>query len=309
MNTKSLEKSIAVQTYAQLLKRVRETLIPGLALLLFFFFSSHLALAESGELPEVQTYDQLVSAIRDVRQSTHPENKREKVLEAWTTGKLIELHAAEYRLWKDYPAYLFKRLSEDLSIKWDELRRMRNFARYYPDQAPPQNLDWWHYQAILNVPDPVLREKLAARDEKEKWTSDQLQAELKTLRPKYQPPSKASGPPSLLEKLNYYRATVTSVVDGDTFEAEVDLGFGLTGRKVFRLRGLDAPEMDTEEGIAAKRFAVLQLKKSKGDVILKVTGHDQYGRYVADVWIPNAGKPNDLSLNQKLIDEGLAVRD
>ena len=289
-------------------KKSRAVFLLGFALLLFLF-PARLTPAESRELPEVQTYDELVRAIRDIRQATHPENKRERVLEAWTIGKLIELHAAEYWLWKDYPAYLFERLSEDLNIKLDEVRRMRNFARAYSDEAPPQNLDWWHYQAIMHLPDPAQREAIAIRDEKEKWTSDRLQAELRALRPKDQPPSKASGPPSLLEKLNYYRATVTSVVDGDTFEAEVDLGFGLTGRKVFRLRGLDAPEMDTEEGIAAKRFAVLQLKKSKGDVILKVTGHDQYGRYVADVWIPNAGKPNDLSLNQKLIDEGLAVRD
>lgn len=194
-----------------------------------------------------------------------------------------------------------------MNIKWDELRRMRNFARYYPDQAPPQNLDWWHYQAIINVPDPVLRETLATRDEKEKWTSDQLQAELRTLRPKYQPSPKAPVSLFLHEKLNHYRATVTSVVDGDTFEADVDLGFGLTARQTFRLHSVDAPEVDTEEGIAAKRFVVLQLMKSEGRVILKVTALDKYGRYVADVWIPNVGDPNYVHLNQKLIDEGLAT--
>jgi endonuclease YncB( thermonuclease family) len=288
------------------LKKSRAASLLGPALLLFFF-SSHSTLAESSGLPEVQTYEQLVRAIRDIQQATHPENKREKVLEAWTIGKLIELHAAEYRLWKDYPAYLFERLSGDLKIGYSTLRHMRNFARFYPDEAPKQDLDWWHYQAIMYLPDPAQREAIAVRDEKEKWTSDKLQAELKKLRPKHQPPPKAPASPSLVEKLNHYRATVTSVVDGDTFEADVDLGFGLTAFQVFRLRGLDAPEMGTEEGIAAKSFLVLQLKKTKGDVILKVSGRDQYGRYLVDVWLYETDDPKGVPLNQKLIDEGLAV--
>jgi endonuclease YncB( thermonuclease family) len=145
------------------------------------------------------------------------------------------------------------------------------------------------------------------RDEKEKWTSDKLQAELRKLRQKKQALPQSSQSSVLLEKLNHYRATVTSVVDGDTFEADVDLGFGLTAFQVFRLRGVDAPEMGTEEGIAAKNFLVLQLKKTKGDVILKVSGHDQYGRDLADVWTAPSGDPNHIHLNQKLIDEGLAA--
>lgn len=283
---------------------VRRLTIVSLLCLLFLQPAS----AQSEELPRVQTYDELVRAIREIRQATNPENKRERVLEAWTIGKLIDLHAAEYRLWKDYPAYLFENLSKVVNLSYGALRHMRNFARIYPEQAPSQDLDWWHYQAIMYVPGAVQREALAVRDEKEKWTSDKLQAELKKLREKNRTPAQEV-PTFLLEKLNHYRATVTSVVDGDTFEADVDLGFGLTAQRVFRLRGVDAPEMGTEEGIAAKRFLVDQMGKSKGRVILKATEHDQYGRYLADVWIPETGRPKGVSLNQKLVDEGLAEFD
>lgn len=291
MSTKSLKKSSAVGTYA----------------LLLFFFSSHLTLAELQELPEVQTYDRLVDAIRDSRRSTHPENKREKVREAWTLGKLIELHAAEYTLWADYHAYLNKKLSQDLNIKWEDLLRMRRFARSYPDAVPAQDLDWWHFIVLMTVHDPVQRETLAARDEKEKWTDRQLRAELGKLREKNQTPLGPSRSSVLLEKLNYYAAAVTQVLDGDTFDAVVDLGFGLTAQQRFRFRGLDAPEADTRKGIAAKEFLVDQIRKIKGRVILKVVRQDKYGRYVADVWIPNVGDPNYVHLNQKLIDEGLAT--
>jgi len=278
----------------------------GTVLLCFLFLSP--TLAQSQELPEVQTYDELVRAIHEIQRAANPENKREKVRGVWTIGKLIELHGLEYRLWGDYDAYLLKRLSQDLNVKLDDLRRMRRFARTYPDRVPPQDLDWWHYAALMDIRDPIQREALAARDEKEKWTSDQLQAELKKLREKNRTLAESPESPFLLEKLNYYRATATHVLDGDTFYAAVDLGFGLTALQIFRLRGVDAPEMGTEEGIAAKRFLVLQMKKSKGRVILKVTAHDKYGRYIADVWLPQTGHPKGLHLNQKLVDEGLAVR-
>ena len=199
MNSKSAKKSGAV-------------FIPGVVLLGFFFFFDP-APAHSGELPEVQTYDELVHAIRDIRRSTNPEIKREKVREVWTIGKLIELHAAEYTLWADYHAYLIKKLSHDLNMKPDDLRRIRRFARAYPDAVPPYDLDWWHYQALLDIHDPIQRDALAASDEKEKWTSDKLQAELRKLREKYRPPRESPESPALSGKLNYYAATVTQVLD------------------------------------------------------------------------------------------------
>ena len=278
----------------------------GTVLLCFLFLSP--TLAQSDGLPEVQTYEQLVRAIHDARRSTNPENKREKVLEAWTIGKLIELHASEYKLWADYHAYLNKKLSQDLNIKWDDLLRMRRFARSYPDAMPTQDLDWWHFIVLMTVHDPVQRETLAVRDEKEKWTDRQLRAELRKLREKNQTPSESPAARALLEKLNHYAATVAQVVDGDTFDAVVDLGFGLTAVQRFRLRGLDAPETDTPKGIAAKKFLVDQMTKAKGHIILKAATSDKYGRYLADVWIPNVGDSNYVHLNQKLIDEGLAVR-
>jgi len=277
-----------------------------IVLLLFFLFS-HLTLAESQEFPEVQTYEQLVSAIREIQHSTNPEIKREKVREAWTIGTLIELHASGYTLWADYHAYLIKKLSQDLLMKPDDLRRMRRFARTYPDAVPPQDLDWWHYLALIDIHNPIQREALAVRDEKEKWTDRQLRAELGKLRKKNQPAPEFPASQTLLDKLNHYAATVTQVLDGDTFDAVVDLGFGLTAFQRFRLSGLDAPETDTEKGITAKKFLVDQMKTVKGRVVLKVTEQDKYGRYLADVWIPKAGDLEDVYLNQKLIDEGLAT--
>lgn len=99
-----------------------------------------------------------------------------------------------------------------------------------------------------------------------------------------------------------YAALVTHVKDGDTFQAEVDFGLGFITLENFRLRGLDAPEMDTPEGVKAKSFLVNEIAKTKGRVILKAVNPDKYGRFLAQVWID--GK----DLNQMLIEKGYAQK-
>ena len=90
-----------------------------------------------------------------------------------------------------------------------------------------------------------------------------------------------------------YKAKITNVVDGDTFDAIVDVGFSITINHRFRVIGIDTPETyrpkclsEKEHGIKAKeRAKELLLNK---DVILqseKVVGI--YGRYGAKVTLEN----------------------
>lgn len=82
--------------------------------------------------------------------------------------------------------------------------------------------------------------------------------------------------------LYYYRAEVDEVVDGDTFWARIDLGFGIWQRHRLRLRAVNAPELGTRAGIEAK--TALKKALGRGRVIIRTTKSDQYGRYLADVW-------------------------
>lgn len=101
-----------------------------------------------------------------------------------------------------------------------------------------------------------------------------------------------------------YKASVERVVDGDTLIAEVDLGFETHHRLYIRLRGIDAPEMDTAPGKEASEFLKRELEPV-AFVILTTTRADKYGRYLADVFYSKAGQ--EIFLNQKLLDEGRAV--
>lgn len=99
-----------------------------------------------------------------------------------------------------------------------------------------------------------------------------------------------------------YKADVFNVTDGDTFEAVIDLGFGFSTSQKLRLRGLDAPEILSADGKQAREWMVKQFARAGNHVLIKTVKSDKYDRYLADVW---AG---DTYLNQKLIDEGLAVQ-
>lgn len=87
-----------------------------------------------------------------------------------------------------------------------------------------------------------------------------------------------------------YQAIVLSVVDGDTIECAVDLGFRLTTTQRFRLSGYNAPELTGAErplGLMAREHLssllvghVIDLRSYKGD---------SFGRWVADIELPNGG--------------------
>lgn len=104
-------------------------------------------------------------------------------------------------------------------------------------------------------------------------------------------------------ELYNYRARITSVYDGDTCTALVDLGFRITFEIKIRLLGIDTPELKGEEremGLKSKaRLEELILNK---DVIIKTDKDktEKYGRWLAEIFV------GDVNVNQTLLSEGLA---
>ena len=100
-------------------------------------------------------------------------------------------------------------------------------------------------------------------------------------------------------------AVITRVVDGDTVEARLDLGWRVTMTAKIRLAGINCPEIDTPEGVAARAFTVNTLNRLMpvGDTgplaaPVKVISHslDKYGRVLGDVRYPPANTPSGLAL-------------
>ena len=103
-----------------------------------------------------------------------------------------------------------------------------------------------------------------------------------------------------------YRARLNKVIDADTADLTIDLGFHLTLTQRVRLAGIDAPEMSTPGGRLAKQWATnWLLDHSDGDWPLTITTrkgptHDRYGRFIADI---HAGAHH---LNRALLEAGHA---
>lgn len=103
-----------------------------------------------------------------------------------------------------------------------------------------------------------------------------------------------------------YRARCTNVVDGDTVDLVIDLGFHLTATVRVRLLGINTPEMvgkDREKALEAKKFVQDRLLDVGTWSIKAETKRDpdSFGRYLATIWY------GDKNLNQELVDAGLAV--
>lgn len=84
-----------------------------------------------------------------------------------------------------------------------------------------------------------------------------------------------------------YEATITNVVDGDTVDALVDLGFNITSKMRIRIYGVDTKEINSkyteerEQAMKAKTFVTLFLLNRK--VLLTTYKPDKYGRYLAEI--------------------------
>lgn len=106
-----------------------------------------------------------------------------------------------------------------------------------------------------------------------------------------------------------YNAKLIRVVDGDTVDALIDLGFNVWVKKRIRLYGIDAPEnrtRDLEEkkaGIAAKDRLSELMERCDYKFVLVSHGIGKYGRCLGELFIENSQE----SVNQTLINEGHAV--
>ncbi len=89
-----------------------------------------------------------------------------------------------------------------------------------------------------------------------------------------------------------YKATVTKVIDGDTLDLEVDLGFSVKVEHRIRLHGVDAyetslrgdtTEEEKQKGIEAKAFLIDRILNKKVIIETVKDKKGKYGRYLANV--------------------------
>ena len=104
-----------------------------------------------------------------------------------------------------------------------------------------------------------------------------------------------------------YSIRVLRVVDGDTVDAQVDLGFSTHKNVRIRVHGIDTPEVRTRDkaekakGIAATN-RVKDLIANADEVVLRSHGVDKFGRCLGTIILIGAGQ--EFNLAEQLILEG-----
>ena len=100
-----------------------------------------------------------------------------------------------------------------------------------------------------------------------------------------------------------YKAYVERVVDGDTVDLTIDLGFHTYVVKRVRLSRINAPERFTEEGKLAKAFVENALAVGMEVIVqTQLDSKDKYGRVLGEIFIDK-----HFSLNEMMLMNGLAV--
>ena len=106
-----------------------------------------------------------------------------------------------------------------------------------------------------------------------------------------------------------YKVEVTRIVDGDTVDVDIDLGFGMTYKKQrVRMMGIDTPESRTRN--LEEKFYGLQSKAHLTKLIenaneIQLLSHDKgkFGRILGELFDPDSV----VSINQQMIDDYHAV--
>lgn len=121
-------------------------------------------------------------------------------------------------------------------------------------------------------------------------------------------------------KFIYRVSSLEKVVDGDTIDVNIDLGFNVCTKQRVRLLGIDTPESRTSDK-DEKKFGLLSKEKlkewclkavasDKDDIEIELRcpeadSREKFGRVLAEVWVSEGGQWTNV--NKWMCDNGYAV--
>lgn len=102
------------------------------------------------------------------------------------------------------------------------------------------------------------------------------------------------------------------IIDGDTIEADVDLGFRIRQRQIIRLAGIDAPELRSKDAKERERAKAAKIALERAlivrqppRIVMHSTGLDKYGRSLAIIWASDGSSWDEI--NALMVEQGYAA--
>jgi len=109
-----------------------------------------------------------------------------------------------------------------------------------------------------------------------------------------------------------YKVKLDRVIDGDTIDCYIDLGFDIQTKKRIRFAGINTPESRTRDleekkrGLAAKA-RLKEILEQASEIHLDSQGLGKYGRVLGQLHVSSENSPTMINVNELLITEGHAV--
>lgn len=226
-------------------------------------------------------YKSLLQDVRGFVRATKTPGIDKKVGAYWNIGQRIEEESVSEDV--GYYGAIIKDLSRDLRVSTRTLYDAIQFFRAH--EAPPETeaLNWSHHRILLRLATKQHRKFYESLIAKEQLSARALEAAIaEGLHLEKKKPGKSTLPrPTDPEYL--YRANVLSVIDGDTLDLDIDLGFGVYRRIRVRLAKIDAPEITSPKGRKTRDIVAAELMGAK-TVCVKTVKVDLHGRYVVHLF-------------------------
>lgn len=222
-------------------------------------------------------------------------SNEEKTAGYWNAGA----HIAAARLSEEagYHNAILRELADHIGVSARTLQHAVRLHAVY-DSPPPGPLSWAHYRLLATLRTQKEREFYHKRAKSEEWTARDLAASIRadlfgggTLEG-----TKLARPTT---PAYVYRAKAPSLIDADTLDIDVDLGFQTWTHRRIRLARIDCPEGGTKEGRAARNFVHKHLSRTQ-TLAIKTEKVDLHGRYIGDLFL----SPHKVSLDECYL-EGL----
>lgn len=212
------------------------------------------------------------------------------------------------KLKSGYHNAVLRDLSLDTPVSLRNLQYAVAFVAAY-SRLPARGLSWSHYRLLLDRPDAESRAPYEAIARTEHLTSPELASRIRS-DVRTVPGGGVLPRPSAADYL--YRAKVDNIVDGDTLDLSIDLGFHVDRRGRFRLANIDSPELPSAAARAARDFVFNRLTVAK-TIVVHTERTDLHGRYVTHLFYSDQDLPKSTCfqqgsyLNEELVIEGHAI--
>lgn len=272
------------------------------------------------------TITKIKKLLADIDDSLEDEDKIAMVRNLWEAGRLATDH-------KDATGKLLKEIASELDVPPWALQRYtqfyRSFSKGYPERYENKVITWSMFCEVLPVHDAAARDFYLREACRQGWDKYALKKRIREDYYGIRQDAEASSASHILkdkrQRLYTYACEVIKIVDADTFDFEIDVGFKTKQEHRVRLRGINAPEISTPQGRKAKRFVekelaqcVVERPRAKGTrasrplAVVQTYKMGQYGRYIVDLYyLPKETDAKIIAekgklLNQVLIDKELA---